>query len=177
VGSRIQDSAGAGRSVLPWSAAGIRIENGEQSTHSQCQTRNPRAGILNPVLRRNHAALFFCAHDGLPDEASLARVNAELDEWEGSESPALCLQLDRRADADRSRAARPAHPRKVLPSPARQLRVDHAHRSGVTRDGGVSDKSGWEGRSQQFRDPRWGRQRPVPSPWTQPKRHSALGPL
>jgi hypothetical protein len=51
------------------------------------------------------------------------------------------------------------------------------NRSGVTRDGGVSDKSGWEGRSQQFRDSRWGRQGPVPSPWTQPKKNSALEPL
>jgi hypothetical protein len=41
----------------------------------------------------------------------------------------------------------------------------------------VSDKSGWEERSQQFRDPRWGRQGPVPSPWTQPKKNSALEPL
>jgi hypothetical protein len=41
----------------------------------------------------------------------------------------------------------------------------------------MSDKSGWEGRSQQFRDSRWGRQGPVPSPWTQPKKNSALEPL
>jgi hypothetical protein len=48
------------------------------------------------------------------------------------------------------------------------------NRSGATRDGGVSDKSGREGRSQQFRDSRWGRQGPVPSPWTQPKKNSPL---
>ena len=41
----------------------------------------------------------------------------------------------------------------------------------------MSDKSGWEGRSQQFWDSRWGRQGPVPSPWTQPKKNSALEPL
>jgi hypothetical protein len=41
----------------------------------------------------------------------------------------------------------------------------------------VSDKSGWEGRSQQFRDSRWCRQGPVPSPWTQPKKNRALEPL
>ena len=41
----------------------------------------------------------------------------------------------------------------------------------------MSDKSGWEGRSQQFWDSRWGRQGPVPSPWTPPKRNSALEPL
>ena len=41
----------------------------------------------------------------------------------------------------------------------------------------MSDKSGWEGRSQQFRDSRWGRQGSVPSTWTQPKEESALEPL
>jgi hypothetical protein len=41
----------------------------------------------------------------------------------------------------------------------------------------VSDKSGWEGRSQQFRDSRWGRRGLVPRPWTQPKKNRALEPL
>ena len=41
----------------------------------------------------------------------------------------------------------------------------------------MSDKSGWEGRSQPFRDSRWGRQGSVPSPWTQPKKNRAREPL
>ena len=47
------------------------------------------------------------------------------------------------------------------------------NRSSATRYGGVSDKTGWEDRSQRFRDSHWGRRDPVPSPRAQ-ARNSAL---